>query len=126
MKNMSKKTKQEEFDAIEGCKYCGTIWYELHSEGAPCGIDDCMTFTCCDKAFEDHIAECHPNYKKVSITIEIGKEDLKYLHIQFGKREGEDDHLIPISDSNLISKILQTTITESKKLIGNSKRIFRN
>lgn len=54
---MSKTNNQ---DIEEGCKYCGTMWYEVQSEGAPCGIDDCDTYTCCTKAWEDHVKQFHP------------------------------------------------------------------
>jgi len=53
---------EEEFEKDDGCPYCHIMWFELTSEGAPCGIDNCMIFTCCDQAWKDHIAKCHPNY----------------------------------------------------------------
>jgi len=52
---------EEEFD--QGCEFCGTMWYEVNSEGSPCGIDGCDVFTCCDNAWKAHITKCHPNYE---------------------------------------------------------------
>lgn len=44
------------------CPYCGLPWYSAHSEGAPCGVDGCMVFNCCDKSFEEHCKREHPEY----------------------------------------------------------------
>jgi hypothetical protein len=63
-------SEQEEFDGIEGCPYCGTMWYELFSEGSPCGIGSCDVHTCCNKAWYDHIKQYH---------LEANLEEYKYL-----------------------------------------------
>jgi hypothetical protein len=44
------------------CPYCGTMWYSIQSEGAPCGIDGCMDFHCCEQTWKDHIKKIHPTY----------------------------------------------------------------
>lgn len=60
---MENNEKIIEEDTSEGCKYCGCAWFEVNSEGSPCGIDGCDVYTCCEKAWQDHIKQGHPNYK---------------------------------------------------------------
>ncbi len=46
------------------CKSCGfdPECDSLVAEGAPCGVDGCHMFTCCMKAWRNHIAKAHPTY----------------------------------------------------------------
>lgn len=43
------------------CKYCGFDSDEesVRVVGAPCGIDECPTFTCCMEAWKKHKELCH-------------------------------------------------------------------
>ena len=57
------------------------MWYELSSEGSPCGIDGCDIFTCCDKAFKDHLRQYHPNDPLVKELLEETSKETPKLAI---------------------------------------------
>ena len=44
------------------CKFCGFDSEEdsLYAEGAPCGYHGCLTFTCCQEAWMEHMRGAHP------------------------------------------------------------------
>lgn len=46
------------------CESCGfdPKWDSLSAEGAPCGVDRCTVFTCCQVAWREHIKKAHPTY----------------------------------------------------------------
>jgi hypothetical protein len=48
------------------CKYCGFDSEEdsIVAEGAPCGTDGCMVYTCCEKTWKQHCKKMHPEYYK--------------------------------------------------------------
>lgn len=49
------------------------------------------------------------------ITIKLFQDEFDFLRTQFGKREGEDDHLIPMSDAEFISDLLRDSIKTVKE-----------
>ncbi len=62
------------------CVYCGTMYYELRSEGSPCGYIShptgkygCTTFTCCNKSWRDHMLKYH----SIDVDSEEWKEQQK-------------------------------------------------
>lgn len=49
------------------CEYCGAEYYEIDTEGAPCGYNECSIFTCCIKAWEDHMRSYHKEEPEIVI-----------------------------------------------------------
>lgn len=54
------------------CKYCkfDSLGDSLIAEGAPCGFNDCIIFTCCKKAWDEHMK----TYHKGEVDKETGKK----------------------------------------------------
>lgn len=53
---------------MDKCKHCGFDPMEgsLYAEGAPCGIDGCLVFTCCMKSWDEHVKKHHSSGGKVN------------------------------------------------------------
>lgn len=89
---MSNEPKEEEEQP--SCKYCKTMWFELQSEGSQCGIDGCSTYTCCDKAWQDHVKQCHP--------MELIKDILRQNNLQYkNTRYAINEKLVLVTDISI-------------------------
>ena len=51
------------------CKFCGFDSEEssLAAEGAPCGVNGCHEFTCCQESWKEHCKISHPEYYKKAL-----------------------------------------------------------
>ena len=54
------------------CKYCGFDSSEesIHAEGAPCGVDGCLVFSCCNGSWKDHCRIAHKKYAREELKLE--------------------------------------------------------
>lgn len=46
------------------CKYCGfdSRGDSIYAEGAPCGVNGCLVFTCCMDTWAEHCKKAHSIY----------------------------------------------------------------
>ena len=54
------------------CKFCGfdSEADSIYAEGAPCGVDGCLVFTCCELSWQEHCKISHPKYSETIKELE--------------------------------------------------------
>jgi hypothetical protein len=55
----------------------------IYAEGAPCGVDGCMSYTCCDKTWKAHCKRVHKEYynKYLSVHSDLLRKLRRFLRV---------------------------------------------